>query len=119
MQPHIVRLQQIEEFDRLLVQSTERPLLLFKHSLSCGTSAEALDELIEHLNDDKLDAEYAIVTVQSHRDLSNAISARLKVRHETPQALLIYDGRVIWSASHFRVTAVAMQSAIRAHHAAR
>jgi bacillithiol system protein YtxJ len=119
MHPHIVRLQQIDEFDRLLAQSGERPLLLFKHSLTCGTSAEALDELIEHLDDDKLDAEYAIVTVQSHRELSNAISARLKVRHETPQALLIYDGRVIWSASHFRVTANAMQSAIKAHHAAR
>lgn len=119
MHPHIVRLQQIAEFDHLLAQSSERPLLLFKHSLTCGTSAEALDELIEHLNDDKLDAEYAIVTVQSHRELSNAISARLKVRHETPQALLIYDGRVIWSASHFRVTADAMQSAIKAHHAAR
>jgi bacillithiol system protein YtxJ len=119
MHPHMVRLQQIDEFDRLLAQSNERPLLLFKHSLTCGTSAEALDELIEHLNDDKLDAEYAIVTVQSHRELSNAISARLKVRHETPQALLIYDGRVIWSASHFRVTANAMQSAIKAHHAAR
>jgi bacillithiol system protein YtxJ len=119
MHPHILRLQQIDEFDRLLAQSGERPLLLFKHSLTCGTSAEALDELIEHLDDDKLDAEYAIVTVQSHRELSNAISARLKVRHETPQALLIYDGRVIWSASHFRVTANAMQSAIKAHHAAR
>jgi len=119
MHPHIVRLQRIEEFDQLLAQSSERPLLLFKHSVTCGTSAEALDELIEHLNDDKLDAEYAIVTVQSHRDLSNAISARLKVRHETPQALLIYDSRVIWSASHFRVTANAMQSAIKAHHAAR
>ena len=119
MHPHIVRLQQIAEFDQLLAQSRERPLLLFKHSLTCGTSAEALDELIEHLNDDKLDAEYAIVTVQSHRDLSNAISKRLGVRHETPQALLIYDGRVIWSASHFRVTADAMQSAIKAHHAAR
>jgi len=119
MHPDIARPQRIEDLDRLLAQTSDRPLLLFKHSLTCGTSAEALDELIEHLDDDKLDAEYAIVTVQSHRELSNAISARLKVRHETPQALLIYDGRVIWSASHFRVTANAMQSAIKAHHAAR
>ena len=119
MHPDLTHLQRLEELDVLLEESNDRPLLLFKHSLTCGTSAEALDELIEHLDDDKLDAEYAIVTVQSHRELSNAISARLKVRHETPQALLIYDGRVIWSASHFRVTANAMQSAIKAHHAAR
>ena len=119
MRPDLKALRHLTDLDRLLEESAHRPVLLFKHSYSCGTSAEALDELIEHLDDDKLDAEYAIVTVQSHRELSNAISARLKVRHETPQALLIYDGRVIWSASHFRVTANAMQSAIKAHHAAR
>jgi bacillithiol system protein YtxJ len=115
MHPDIVRPQRIEDLDRLLAQTSERPLLLFKHSVTCGTSAEALDELIDHLNEDRLDARYAIVTVQSHRELSNAVSARLGIRHETPQALLIRNGRVIWSASHFRVTAAAVQSAIRSH----
>ena len=115
MHPDIVRPQRIEDLDRLLAQSSDRPLLLFKHSLTCGTSAEALDELVDHLNEDKLDARYAIVTVQSHRELSNAVSTRLGIRHETPQALLIRHGRVIWSASHFRVTAAAVQSAIRSH----
>jgi len=115
LHPDIVRPQRIEDLDRLLAQSSDRPLLLFKHSLTCGTSAEALDELVDHLNEDKLDARYAIVTVQSHRELSNAVSTRLGIRHETPQALLIRHGRVIWSASHFRVTAAAVQSAIRSH----
>jgi bacillithiol system protein YtxJ len=35
------------------------------------------------------------------------------VRHETPQALLIRDGRVVWTASHFRVTGGALETAIR------
>ena len=115
MHPHIARPQRIEDLDRLLAQTSDRPLLLFKHSLTCGTSAEALDELLDHIDGDGLDARYAILTVQSQRELSNAVSARLGVRHETPQALLIRHGRVIWSASHFRVTAAAVQSAIRSH----
>ena len=115
MHPDIARLQRIEDLDRLLAETSDRPLLLFKHSLTCGTSAEALDELLDHLSADKLDASYAIVTVQSHRELSNAVSKRLGIRHETPQALLIRHGRVIWSASHFRVTAAAVQSAIKLH----
>ena len=115
MHPDIARPQRIEDLDRLLAQTSDRPLLLFKHSLTCGTSAEALDELLDHINEEALDASYAILTVQSHRELSNAVSARLGVRHETPQALLIRHGRVIWSASHFRVTAAAVQSAIRSH----
>lgn len=117
MHPELTQLQHIEQLDHLLSESHTRPLLLFKHSFSCGVSAEALDELIDHLNADIVaagvpDPHYAIVTVQTHRDVSNAVSMKLGVRHETPQALLIRDGRVIWSASHFRVTAEAMKKAL-------
>ena len=119
MHPDLTQLQHLEQLDRLLSESHTRPLLLFKHSFSCGVSAEALDELIDHLNADIVaagvpDPRYAIVTVQTHRDVSNAVSTKLGVRHETPQALLIRDGRVIWSASHFRVTAEAMKTALTA-----
>jgi len=123
----------MDELDRALAGSDERPLLLFKHSFTCGVSAEALDELVAHLNavaprtrrddpvlagrspsaDRPVDASYAMVTVQTHRDVSNAVARKLGVRHETPQALLIRDGRVVWSASHFRVTAQAVEAALR------
>ena len=117
MHPDLTQLHHIEQFDRLLSESHARPLLLFKHSFTCGISAEALDELISHLDEDIIaagmpDPHYAIVTVQTHRDVSNAVSARLGIRHETPQVLLIRDGRVVWSASHFRVTADAMKKAL-------
>jgi monothiol bacilliredoxin len=78
---------------------------------------EALDELVAHLNDGSANGflpHYAMVTVQTHRALSNAIAQKLGVRHETPQALLVRNGRVVWSASHFRVTAAAVDDAIRA-----
>jgi len=114
MHPLLTQLQRLEDLDSVLAASSDLPLLLFKHSHTCGTSAEALDELIDHLNDEQLQARYAIVTVQTHRELSNLVSKRLGVRHETPQALLIWEGRVVWSASHFRVTADAVESAIRA-----
>jgi bacillithiol system protein YtxJ len=114
MHPLLTQLRHIEDLDTLMADSDERPLLLFKHSYSCGTSAEALDALVDHLNDDGLQARYAMVTVQTHPELSHIISKRLGVRHETPQALLIREGRVVWSASHFRVTADAVEAAIRA-----
>ena len=113
MHPDLTALQGIDDLERLIGESETRPLLLFKHSYTCGTSMEALEELVTHLNDRPTDVQYAMVTVQTHRDVSNAVSARLGVRHETPQALLIRDGRVVWSASHFRVTADAVEEAIR------
>ena len=111
MHPQLTALRGLDDLDRILAASGDRPLLLFKHSYTCGTSAEALDELVAHLNERPADASYAMVTVQSHRDVSNAVARRLGVRHETPQALLVRDGRAVWSASHFRVTAAALNEA--------
>jgi bacillithiol system protein YtxJ len=120
MHPRLTAVQRIEELDHLLTESGTRPILLFKHSYSCGISAEALDELVGHLDaaggtpkqpDGPL---YAMVTVQTHREVSNAVASKLGVRHETPQALLVRDGQVVWAASHFRVTAEAVSAAIKA-----
>src|SRR5580765_2427104 len=129
MHPDLTSLEHVDEFHRLIEESQSRPVLLFKHSYTCGTSMEALDELVAHLNDrgpersaphddrsaphESRPPQYAMVTVQTHRAVSNAVAQRLGVRHETPQALLIRDGRVVWSASHFRVTAAAVEDAIR------
>jgi len=112
MHPQLTRLEQLDELDRLIEASESRPVLLFKHSYSCGISAEALDELAAHLDEAHAAVTYAMVTVQTHREVSNAVAKQLGVRHETPQALLVRDGRVVWSASHFRVTAQAVRDAI-------
>ena len=115
MHPDLTPLHSLEALDQALLASHEHPLLIFKHSHSCGTSAEALDEVLEHLAGPRGDARYAIVTVQTARDVSNAIVARLGARHETPQALLVRDGAVVWSASHFRVRAAELERAISQH----
>ena len=114
MHPELRPVQQLDELERLLAESDTRPLLLFKHSYSCGISAEALDELVDHLNGSPAPAQYAIVTVQTHRHISNAVSARLGIRHETPQAILIRGGKAVWSASHFRVNAASIEKALSA-----
>lgn len=112
MHPELMHLHEVADLDRLLAESGTRLLLLFKHSFSCGTSAEALDELLSHLDDEPGNTRFAIVTVQTDRALSNAVATRLGIRHETPQALLVRDGRVVWSASHFHVTADEIARAI-------
>ena len=112
MLPDLIELDSVEALERTITTSRERLVILFKHSATCGTSAQAHDELLEHLSKVRHNTQYAIVTVQTHRDVSDAIATRLNVRHETPQALLIQDERVVWKASHFRVTADAIQKAI-------
>ena len=104
--------QNIEALNKAFEESKEKPVLIFKHSLTCGTSAEALDELNAHLNQANDSVSYKLITVQSERDISNETATRLNLRHETPQAILIYDGRAIWHASHFRITAETIGNAV-------
>ena len=101
-------LTDIPALDAAIAESADRPVLLFKHSRRCGISCEALDELNAHLSEAGAQASYNLITVQSHRHVSDEASARLGVRHETPQVILLRDGRPVWNASHFGITANAL-----------
>lgn len=115
MQDSLTPLRDAAHLDELLAASSEQPVLLFKHSQSCGTSFEALDELLSYRNrNDRI--RYAMVTVQQDRELSTAIAKRFNIRHETPQVILVRGGQVVWTASHFRINERALDEALgRAH----
>lgn len=99
-------LHDVESLDAAIAESRERPVLLFKHSRYCGVSCEALDELHAHIGSrEPGGVAYRMITVQTHRPVSDAVSVRLGIRHETPQAILLRDGKPVWNASHFRITA--------------
>ena len=103
--PTLNPIADLSALEAAIAESRERPVLIFKHSRSCGISCEAFDELHAHLADGASDASYNVITVQHHRSVSDAATALLGVRHETPQAILLKDGVPVWNASHFRITA--------------
>ena len=105
----------LHELEAAIAESRERPVLLFKHSRHCGVSCEALDELHAHIDRTASPTTYKVITVQTHRPVSEAASKRLGIRHETPQALLLKDGKVVWNASHFRITASELDRVTRRH----
>ena len=109
----LTHLSDLDMLEAALVESRERPVLLFKHSRTCGISCEALDELHAHIEEGGAsNAAYKMVVVQNHRRLSDTVSQRLGIRHETPQAILIKAGQAVWNASHFRITAAEINKAI-------
>lgn len=109
---HLTHLSDLEMLEAAIAESLERPVLLFKHSRTCGISCEALDELQTHLDRAGTQAAYKMITVQSHRHVSDTAATRLGIRHQTPQAILLRDGRPVWSASHFRVTAAELEKVV-------
>lgn len=100
-----------DELDALVVRSSTRPVLIFKHSPTCGTSYFALDEL-SAWGQEQDAADVHLVDVIAHRVVSNEIARRFGVRHQSPQVLLVRDGRVLWHASHYSVTAASVASAL-------
>jgi bacillithiol system protein YtxJ len=98
-------LSDLAMLEAAIVESLERPVLLFKHSRLCGVSCEALDEVRTYLERGGSTTACKMITVQSHRDVSESAATRLGIRHETPQAIVLREGRPVWSASHFRITA--------------
>ena len=102
-----------EQFDAVRAASSIAPVVLFKHSPTCGTSAQAYDEM-----DDLLRATPGLVIhlidVLASRSLSRDIAAAVGVRHESPQVLILRDGHVAWHGSHWRVTQEAVRDALAA-----
>ena len=108
-------LADLDMLESAIAESLERPVVLFKHSRTCGISCEALEELHSHIERAEADAAYKLITVQSHRHLSDEAEVRLGVRHQTPQVIVLRNGKPIWNASHFRITAEELSRAISAN----
>lgn len=109
----ISRIESLEELEALLDRSRQTPVWLFKHSLTCGISSAAWSEFRRFAEGQTgvPAAELAVVEIQRARPVSAAIAEVTGVPHESPQALLLSDGRALWSDSHWGVTADALARA--------
>lgn len=81
--------------------------LVYKHSTRCPVSSAAWREVSAFRREHPEAAVY-VVHVVEQRELSNAVASRTRVRHESPQAIVLQGGQVAWHASHEGVTAEAL-----------
>ena len=101
-----------EDFDGTLELSNEKPVMILKHSTRCPVSSAAHQEFETY-------AEGAagrgiacrIVLVVENRALSRDIASSLGVRHQSPQAILLKNGKALWHDSHDRVTVETLKAA--------
>jgi monothiol bacilliredoxin len=107
-------LQTIEDLDQALSESGSQPVLFFKHSLTCSISSRALSEFNSYLETADPAVSYHLITVQTARKVSAEAASRLEIEHASPQAMLVCNGRLVWNASHFGITASSIDEAIRA-----
>ena len=93
----MTRLDTIEKLEAAIENSRIHPVLLFKHSITCGISANVFRDVAG------VEAPINLVVVQDDRPISNEIARRTGVRHESPQAIILKDGEVVYHASHFDI----------------
>jgi thioredoxin 1 len=85
-------------------------MLVFKHSNSCPVSFTAKRQY-DHFVAANPEVPTRLVIVQQERELSNALETVSRLRHESPQALIVRAGRVLWDASHGGITAPRLEQA--------
>jgi bacillithiol system protein YtxJ len=99
-----IELRDVASLDDFLARSNGDPVIIFKHSDSCGISARAYTQMSE------LERPVGLVTVQTARAVSDELEKRMGLAHETPQVMIISDGKVAWTASHGQVKAAAVEA---------
>lgn len=100
------------ELDAVFDRSTDHLVLLFKHSLTCPISTSAYDRFHDFLQSQTVPVDSCVIEVQPQRQLSQEVERRTGVRHESPQALVLKDGRPIWHASHGSITETSLRAAL-------
>jgi bacillithiol system protein YtxJ len=56
-----------------------------------------------------------LIEVQTARELSRDVASVTGIEHETPQVIVLRDGKAVWNASHFDVSAGAVAKALEAN----
>lgn len=112
-QVKVRELTQLGDVERVLADSKNKPVFVFKHSDICPISHNALEEywrFVKHYDGDNFD--YTLIRIRSHRDISNAVAEKTGVKHESPQVLLLVEGKSVWDDSHFEITAEKLRQVV-------
>ncbi len=109
--PDQLELRNREDWKRLIELSETRPVIVFKHSTACVTSAHALGQFEEFVSVEK-DLKFAILMVIQDRTMSNLVAEQLNIRHESPQVIVIRSGCPVWHASHWMIDHGKLKEAI-------
>jgi bacillithiol system protein YtxJ len=96
----------------LLKQSHQQPVVVFKHSVTCGISAMAKHELEQTWDFDTEEVAFYYLDLIRYRSISNRIAEDLNVWHQSPQLILIKDGQSIYHASHAAIKVSKVKAAL-------
>lgn len=100
----------VEELE-ILFKADSRLQLIYKHSDACMTCTFTKKRVEELMSRNEKIQSFHYIEVRMNRELSNFVSDKTGIKHESPQAILLQNGEVVWHASH---TAIEIDSILNA-----
>lgn len=99
------------QLDEIVAFSNQKPIVIFKHSTRCSVSRMALKRFENEYNLEEVVDTYFLDLLE-HRDISAEIARRFNVVHQSPQLLLIKEGKSVYDVSHSDIDAEDLKSKI-------
>lgn len=97
-------LEHPDQLDQLIAESNNTTVLIFKHSTRCNISRATLDRLERNWKEaDISNVKTYFLDLLSYRHISNAIADQFEVAHQSPQILIIRNGKSIYDNSHYGI----------------
>lgn len=95
-----ISLNEIHQLDAIMEASKVKPQFIFKHSTRCGISKMVLNQFVKAYSLNEQNADLYYLDLLNYREISNEVGYKFQVMHQSPQLLIIKNGRVVAHASH-------------------
>lgn len=102
-------LETISQLDELVALSQEQAVVIFKHSTRCSISRMALKQFENEFDFADRVQPYFLDLI-AFREVSNEIAARFGVVHQSPQLILIKEGKAVYNVSHSDIDTEALKT---------
>jgi bacillithiol system protein YtxJ len=89
------------QLKHIIETSKEKAQVIFKHSSRCSISSVALQRLQKANQPGGVD--FYFLDLIKYRSISRQVEELFKVRHESPQALVIKNGQCVFNESHLSI----------------
>jgi len=100
-----IQLQTIEQLNKIVEDSKHKTQAIFKHSTRCGISNMVIKNFEKQLDESKhIDLYY--LDLLKFREVSNAITIKFNIQHQSPQLVVIKNTKVVAHASHNEILSI-------------
>lgn len=98
-------LESMEDLDAAEAFSKEKTVVLFKHSTRCSISRFVLKQFENTYNIPTEKMELYFLDLIEYRPISNEIASRFGVIHQSPQMIVLKEGKEVYNSSHESIDA--------------